>query len=102
MTTANSLNGFILAWTNTYGLILIVLLMGYGLVEVPRQLWLKSDKEKLLRKLYFRTSQIDSELYDAKIELEELYEKFEETRKNVLENEENLVFEDKMLEILEW
>lgn len=30
----------LVALSNTYGLVLIVFLLGYGLVELPKQLWM--------------------------------------------------------------
>jgi len=35
--------GFMMAAGNTYGLLLIILLMGSGLVNLPRKLWQLSD-----------------------------------------------------------
>lgn len=35
--------------SNAYGLALLTLLMGYGLVEVPRGLWFNSDINWVLR-----------------------------------------------------
>ncbi|CAM9441170.1 unnamed protein product, partial [Phaeothamnion confervicola] len=57
-THLTSLSGFLMAWGNTYGLMLIVLLLGHGLVEVPRKLWQNSFPDRELRLLYFRASQV--------------------------------------------
>lgn len=46
----NKLFGFMIACANTYGMLLIVLMLGYGLVEVPRMFWhLSLPKERLVR-----------------------------------------------------
>ncbi|CAN0145164.1 unnamed protein product, partial [Phaeothamnion confervicola] len=60
-----SLSGFLMAWSNTYGLLLIILLMGHGLVEVPRRLWRSSFPQKELSLMLFRVTKVDTELYDA-------------------------------------
>jgi len=75
--TADTLSGFLMAWGNTYGLLLIVLLMGHGLVEVPRQLWLISFPERQLQLLYFRATQIDVQLHDAVYDLEDAEKELE-------------------------
>lgn len=69
--TPDTLSGFLMAWGNTYGLLLIVVLMGHGLVEVPRQLWVNADPHRHLKVLFFRATQIDSSLYDAIYDLED-------------------------------
>ncbi len=37
---------FVLTLANTFGLLLIFLMMGYGLVEVPKSLWRESQPER--------------------------------------------------------
>jgi len=34
--------GTIVALSNTYGLVIIIFLLGYGLVELPKQMWMVS------------------------------------------------------------
>jgi hypothetical protein len=51
---------------NTSGLVIIVLLLGYGTAEVPRALWRLADAEGELRRLYFRAPELDSSLFDCK------------------------------------
>ncbi|KAG5189772.1 LMBR1-like membrane protein [Tribonema minus] len=79
--TKDTLSGFLMAWGNTYGLMLIVLLMGHGLVEVPRQLWITSFPERQLQLLYFRATQIDTSLYDAIYDLEDAEKEFEKIQR---------------------
>ncbi|CAM9195241.1 unnamed protein product [Chrysoparadoxa australica] len=69
--TLSSLSGFLMASGNTYGLMLIVLLLGHGLVEVPRVLWSRSFPEKALHELYFRATELDMDYFDALYELED-------------------------------
>ena len=44
--------GFLMALGNTYGVLLIILLMGNGLVGLPRKLWLLGNPESELLRLY--------------------------------------------------
>jgi hypothetical protein len=57
--------GLLMALGNTYGLLFVVVLLGNGLVEVPRKLWKSSFPDQELKRLYFRSSLVDSDLHDA-------------------------------------
>lgn len=46
---------------NTWGLFLLVLLLGYGLVEIPRSYWLSSSHSYLLAKTYFKVAKMATE-----------------------------------------
>ena len=61
-----------MAVSNFYALILIVLLMAYGMVEVPRSFWRSSSPEKQLRHLEFRAADVDMRLYDAEEALKKI------------------------------
>jgi len=54
---------------NLWGLAAAVLLLGYGLVEMPRFLWYLTDDNKNLDLLYFKVANINSELLDAEEKL---------------------------------
>ena len=58
-TSASSVSGFMMALANTYGLLFIILLLGHGLIQVPRQLWETSFNEKELARLYFIATQVN-------------------------------------------
>ena len=53
-----------------YGMLFIVVLLGYGLVAAPRSLWQRSDSNKCLRRLHFTCQEIENEYQDSKFELE--------------------------------
>jgi hypothetical protein len=44
--------GFTMAMSNTYGVLLITVLMGSGLVGVPKRLWLMADTQLEMQRLY--------------------------------------------------
>lgn len=59
---------------NTWGLFLLVLLLGYGLVEIPRSYWLSSSHSYLLDKTYFKVAKIATEKADAEVNLADVME----------------------------
>ncbi|XP_056289010.1 G-protein coupled receptor-associated protein LMBRD2B isoform X2 [Pseudoliparis swirei] len=59
---------------NTWGLFLLVLLLGYGLVEIPRSYWEASRRGHLLVKTYFKASKLMTEKADAEENLEDVME----------------------------
>jgi hypothetical protein len=46
--------GFMMAMGNTYGIVLIILLMGNGLIALPRRLWNMGNTEVELNRLYLQ------------------------------------------------
>ena len=58
--------------SNTWGLFLLVLLLGYGLVEVPRSLWLMSKRGYRLRSLYFKASKLALEKSEAEENMDDV------------------------------
>uniref|UniRef100_A0A3B4APH3 Uncharacterized protein n=1 Tax=Periophthalmus magnuspinnatus TaxID=409849 RepID=A0A3B4APH3_9GOBI len=54
---------------NTWGLFLLVLLLGYGLVEIPRSYWLSSNPAYLLNKTYFKVAKMATEKAAAEEDL---------------------------------
>uniref|UniRef100_F6Y2U7 Uncharacterized protein n=1 Tax=Ciona intestinalis TaxID=7719 RepID=F6Y2U7_CIOIN len=64
--------------SNTWGLFLLVLLLGYGLVEVPRGLWHAADNAISMAQTYFKLSKLSTEKQEA---LEDLEDVLEEVKK---------------------
>ena len=58
--------------SNTWGLFLLVLLLGYGLVEVPRSLWYRSITSLHLKQTYFKIAKLHGEKCDAEESLEDI------------------------------
>lgn len=58
--------------SNTWGLFLLVLLLGYGLVEVPRTLWYRSTTSLNLKQIYFKIAKLHGEKCDAEENLEDI------------------------------
>ncbi|KAI6194950.1 LMBR1 domain-containing protein 2-B [Aphelenchoides besseyi] len=71
--------------SNTWGLFLLVVLLGYGLVEVPRQLWQMGNKGYRLQKTYFDIEKLSTDKNDAEETIHELYNECKEVL-NLLKN----------------
>ena len=57
--------------SNTWGLSLLVLLLGYGLVEVPRLCWNMSKQGYSLSRTYFKIAKMSLEHIEAEEALED-------------------------------
>ncbi len=62
----------VLTIANTATLAMVVVMLGYGLVEVPRLVWRKSSTDDRLRLLHFRAPDLDMALYDARCGLDDV------------------------------
>ncbi|KAM9858255.1 G-protein coupled receptor-associated protein LMBRD2a [Aulostomus maculatus] len=71
---------------NTWGLFLLVLLLGYGLVEIPRSFWLSSSQSYLLAKTYFKAAKIATEKAEAEENLADVMEEVAVVHKSVRYN----------------
>ncbi|KAK9890599.1 hypothetical protein WA026_011964 [Henosepilachna vigintioctopunctata] len=60
--------------SNTWGLFLLVLLLGYALVEVPRSLWNNSNRSYVLTHSYFKTAKIMSDKCEAEETVDDVLE----------------------------
>lgn len=58
--------------SNTWGLFLLVLLLGYGLVDVPRRLWSDAKRGHLLNLTYFKIAKLSVEKSEAEENLEDV------------------------------
>lgn len=74
--TIEGLKIFCISASNTFGLFLLVILMGYGLVDIPRS-FLKDyhcNYQYKLNYLYFKIGKISEEKYNANLNLDDLYD----------------------------
>jgi len=73
-----SIPGLAIGLANLWGLLLSILLLGYGLVEVPRKIWRSSDFEIRMDFLLYKIASVNEQLADARDQLDEtvaLYKK---------------------------
>ncbi|TKR77026.1 hypothetical protein L596_018076 [Steinernema carpocapsae] len=59
--------------SNTWGLFLLTILLGYGLIEVPRQLWQMGNKGYRLNKTYFDLDKLSADKNDAEEAIKDAY-----------------------------
>ncbi|XP_068617047.1 G-protein coupled receptor-associated protein LMBRD2B-like [Brachionichthys hirsutus] len=71
---------------NTWGLFLLVLLLGYGLVEIPRFYWRSSSHDYLLAKSYFKVAKMSAEKVAVKEDLANVMEDVQSVHRSVGDN----------------
>ncbi len=59
--------GLAIALGNTYGLLFVILLMGNGLIQVPRRLWVSSFPQRELDILFFRAAEVFDVVYQFRL-----------------------------------
>mmetsp|Transcript_16873 Transcript_16873/g.28965 ORF Transcript_16873/g.28965 Transcript_16873/m.28965 type:complete len:557 (+) Transcript_16873:115-1785(+) len=64
--------GFLIASANVYGMFLVVVMLGYGIVECPRDAWNRSNAHRLLSWYYRSAPLLETRLFDAKSDLQEI------------------------------
>lgn len=64
--------------SNTWGLFLLVLLLGHGLVEVPRSLWHRAQPGHALCRTYFRAAKLSLERAEAQERLDDLLQQIQQ------------------------
>lgn len=55
----------ITAAANTYGLFLLIAMLGHGLVNVPRRCWRRAKREMNLKRYQFDVARYDANLFDS-------------------------------------
>ncbi|KAM5328555.1 G-protein coupled receptor-associated protein LMBRD2 isoform 2-T3 [Glossophaga mutica] len=82
----NQLQTIGIAAANTWGLFLLVLLLGYGLVEIPRSYWNGAKRGYLLTKTYFKAAKLMTEKADAEETLEDVMEEVRKVNESIKYN----------------
>lgn len=68
--------------SNTWGLFLLVILLGYGLVELPRYMISRSGYSHSLSQLYFKVAQVNAEKCEAEEKLDDVLEEIHQVFSN--------------------
>lgn len=74
--TGSKLVGFLQGLANVWGLFVLMCLLGYGLVEVPRGLWHKGNPGRKMRYYQYRAMLSHEELLDAQVDLSDQVDDF--------------------------
>ncbi|KAL3869675.1 hypothetical protein ACJMK2_042337 [Sinanodonta woodiana] len=72
--------------SNTWGLFLLVLLLGYGLVEVPRYVWNNGNHAYTLSRTFFKIAKQSTEKTEAEENLEDVLEEIKKASENIRYN----------------
>ncbi|XP_070564201.1 G-protein coupled receptor-associated protein LMBRD2-like [Ptychodera flava] len=72
--------------SNTWGLFLLVLLLGYGLVEVPRKYWNAAKKGYELSYTYFQIAKLSTEKSEAEENLEDILDEIKKAAESIRYN----------------
>ena len=72
--TIETLPSLIATASNTWGLLILTLLLGYGLVEVPRTLFNASRRRYSLNHCYFKAAKLYTDMADVNDKLGEVVE----------------------------
>ncbi|KAI7856552.1 LMBR1-like membrane protein-domain-containing protein [Circinella umbellata] len=70
--TREKIQGYVMAMANSWGLFLVIVFLGYGLVAVPRRLWIAGNTKRHLRQLYGNASKAKEDCMDSELEFIEL------------------------------
>jgi hypothetical protein len=79
----------LMALGNTYGLLMVSLLLGYGLVKIPQELWRQAKPELELRRTQIMAGNSDEALYDAVWELQDCEALIDAVASKIGDHEEN-------------
>ncbi|KAL7479613.1 hypothetical protein ACHAW6_005336 [Cyclotella cf. meneghiniana] len=78
----------LMAWGNTYGLVLVSLLLGNGLVNIPKKYWREAHPGNELRRIRIVACGAEEELFDAVMELEDAERRIEEVCAAVVQGDD--------------
>ncbi|KAG0166556.1 LMBR1 domain-containing protein 2 [Apophysomyces sp. BC1015] len=70
--TRPRIQDFVMAMANSWGLLLVIVFMGYGLVDGPRKLWFSGNVKRRLHQLYAKASRVKEECIDSELEFKDL------------------------------
>ena len=57
-----------MTFANLFGLVLVIIFMAFGLIQVPRDIWILGNYKLQLKSLEFRAPKVKDELNDAEAE----------------------------------
>lgn len=79
----------LMAIGNTYGLLLVSLLLGYGLVDLPRKVWRQANPAMELRRTQIIASSADEHLFEAVWDLQDCEAMIDNAATRIGDYEEN-------------
>ncbi|KAE9020650.1 hypothetical protein PR003_g14224 [Phytophthora rubi] len=83
--------GLAMAASNTYGLLWVIALLGYGLVEIPRSFWMRRLDGAQLQKLHFQAVQLQDERMEARFEYDDVVADVREAYQRMMQAESDAI-----------
>lgn len=83
--------------SNTWGLFLLVLLLGYALVEVPRSLWNNAKQGFTLQYAYFKSAKLSTEKAEAEEHVDDVLESLHAASRATPTNHERRAYVETIL-----
>ncbi len=65
--TADAISGLLVCASNTWGLVMIMVALGYSFFEVPRSMWERANRPAFLKLLHQRAASVASEAETGKV-----------------------------------
>jgi len=84
----------LMALGNTYGFLMVVLLLGYSLVDLPKQVWRQANPETELRRTQIVASSADEALFEAVWELQDCEDLIDKAAATIGDSEDSRVAMD--------
>ena len=85
--TGRAVFGFAIAASNCWGLFCLIVVMSYGLVEVPRQLWSWGDNARALRHVHFRAVGMQSQRDEAQWLMDDVLSELTDANRTISERD---------------
>ena len=96
--TVEKIPGLLVLMSNIWGLFLIVLMLGYGLVSIPISFWNKGDLKKTLNMLQMKAPPIEDTKNLCDFEIKDLFKKVQAIKLELAEQPELLIYVDLILQ----
>lgn len=77
--------GIVESLGNSFGLLVVIVMLGHGLVEVPRYLWQSANHDQQLKSIECRATELTERIEDARTNLAQVLGQVEATRKTFAE-----------------
>ena len=90
----------LMAWGNTYGLVLVSLLLGNGLVSIPQKYWREAHPDNELRRIRIVACGAEEELFDAVMGLEDVERKIEDVCAVVVQDDDENDLDEGAVEVI--
>ena len=86
-----------MAGANAWGLLLATVMLGYGLIDIPKRLWNNADPEKSLKFLESEAPRVKECMVDSEAEVYEVAKDISNVVKKVGKNDQLRIFVERLI-----